>query len=140
MGDITAVRGGRRIALTAIRLSLPRSAGVRLLPSLKAGASSEEPGDRRQVPSPRHAAGPLKARQQGRLPVSGARIRPPQQPSPPVSGRPGLGALADLGFVGLDDDPDDPAIVTGRRATRGHPLTDARKEANRLVGRYREPL
>ncbi|MGI5430842.1 transposase family protein [Streptomyces sp. CA-179760] len=49
----------------------------------------------------------------------------------------GLGALTDLGFVGLDDDPDDPVIVTGRRATRGHPLTDAQKEANRLVSRER---
>ncbi|MFD4530513.1 transposase family protein [Kitasatospora sp. NPDC058397] len=49
----------------------------------------------------------------------------------------GLGALADLGFVGLDDDPDDPVIVTGRRATRGHPLTEAQKEANRLVSRER---
>ncbi|WP_406357028.1 transposase [Streptomyces sp. NBC_01635] len=49
----------------------------------------------------------------------------------------GLGALADLGFVGLDDDPDAPVIVTGRRATRGHPLTDAQKEANRLVSRER---
>ncbi|MFI1569008.1 transposase family protein [Streptomyces sp. NPDC020490] len=49
----------------------------------------------------------------------------------------GLGALADLGFVGLDDDPDDPVIVTGRKATRGHPLTAAQKEANRLVSRER---
>ncbi|MET8630713.1 transposase family protein [Kitasatospora sp. NPDC004669] len=49
----------------------------------------------------------------------------------------GLGALADLGFVGLDDDPDDPVIVTGRRASRGRPLTDAQKEANRLVSRER---
>ncbi len=48
-----------------------------------------------------------------------------------------LGALAHLGFVGLDDDPDDPVIVTGRRATRGHPLTAAQKEANRLVSRER---
>ncbi|MEV8322318.1 transposase family protein [Kitasatospora sp. NPDC056731] len=47
----------------------------------------------------------------------------------------GLGALVDLGFVGLDDGPDDPVIVTGRRATRGHPLTEAQKEANRLVNR-----
>ncbi|MER5913805.1 hypothetical protein ABT124_25810, partial [Streptomyces sp. NPDC001982] len=31
--------------LTAIRLSLPCSAGVRFLPGLKAGASSEEPGE-----------------------------------------------------------------------------------------------
>lgn len=49
----------------------------------------------------------------------------------------GLGALTDLGFVGLDDDPDDAVIVTGRRATRGHPLTAAQKEANRLVSRER---
>ncbi|WP_406424422.1 hypothetical protein OH809_02525 [Streptomyces sp. NBC_00873] len=48
-----------------------------------------------------------------------------------------LGALADLAFVGLDDDPDDPVIVTGRRAPRGHPLTDAQKKANRLVSRER---
>jgi hypothetical protein len=54
VGDITAVRGGRRIALTAIRLSLPCSAGVRFLPGLKAGASSEEPGEpsRRGVSTP----------------------------------------------------------------------------------------
>ncbi|MFE0276126.1 transposase family protein [Streptomyces sp. NPDC058992] len=49
----------------------------------------------------------------------------------------GLGALADLGFVGLDDDPDDPVIVTGRKATRSHRLTDAEKEANRLLNRER---
>jgi hypothetical protein len=49
----------------------------------------------------------------------------------------GLGALADLGFVGLDDAPGDPVILTGRRATRGHPLTAAQKEANRLVSRER---
>ncbi|MGI5144551.1 MarR family transcriptional regulator [Streptomyces sp. CA-106110] len=39
------MRGGRRIALTAIRLSLPCSAGVRFLPGLKAGASSEKAGE-----------------------------------------------------------------------------------------------
>ncbi|WP_439678225.1 transposase family protein [Embleya sp. MST-111070] len=49
----------------------------------------------------------------------------------------GLGALADLGFVGLDDNPEDPVVVTGRRATRGHPLTDPHKQANRLVNRER---
>ncbi|MFF5160774.1 hypothetical protein ACFY3N_31940 [Streptomyces sp. NPDC000348] len=33
----------------------------------------------------------------------------------------GLGALADLGFVGLDDQPDDaPVIVTGRKPARNH--------------------
>ncbi|WP_079087284.1 transposase family protein [Streptomyces scabiei] len=49
----------------------------------------------------------------------------------------GLGALADLGFVGLDDDPDDPMIITGRKATANHRLTDAEKEANRLLNRER---
>ncbi|MGW1365397.1 transposase family protein [Streptomyces chartreusis] len=50
----------------------------------------------------------------------------------------GLGALADLGFVGLDDKPDDdPVIITGRKATRNHQLTAAEKEANRLVSRER---
>ncbi|MET9476959.1 hypothetical protein [Streptomyces sp. NPDC002922] len=28
--------------------------------------------------------------------------------------------------------PDDPAIVTGRKATRGHPLTQPQKESNKL--------
>ncbi|MFI0090796.1 hypothetical protein [Streptomyces bobili] len=37
----------------------------------------------------------------------------------------GLGALADLGFVGLHDDPDDPVIITGRQATRNHRFTGA---------------
>ncbi|WP_225995136.1 transposase family protein [Streptomyces arboris] len=38
----------------------------------------------------------------------------------------GLGARADLGFVGLDDRPhDDPVIITDRKATRNHRLTAA---------------
>ncbi|MGW0697294.1 MULTISPECIES: transposase family protein [unclassified Streptomyces] len=50
----------------------------------------------------------------------------------------GLGAPADLGFVGLDDEPEvDPVIITGRKATRSHRLTAAEKEANRLVSRER---
>ncbi|MFF7566238.1 transposase family protein [Streptomyces pseudovenezuelae] len=53
-------------------------------------------------------------------------------------GEAGLGALADLGFVGLDDDPDDhPVIITGRKAARNHRLTDAEKKANRLLSRER---
>ncbi|WP_326573609.1 hypothetical protein OG889_01725 [Streptomyces sp. NBC_00481] len=43
----------------------------------------------------------------------------------------GLGAIADLGFVGLDDGrPDaDPAVITGYEAARNQPLTrDARSE------------
>ena len=50
----------------------------------------------------------------------------------------GLGALAGLGFVGLGDAPDDnPVIITGRKATRKHQLTDAEREANRLLNRER---
>ncbi|MDQ0940143.1 transposase family protein [Streptomyces sp. V1I1] len=50
----------------------------------------------------------------------------------------GLGALADLGFVGLDDDPDDnPVVTTGRKATRTHQLTDAEREMNGLISRER---
>lgn len=46
-------------------------------------------------------------------------------------------AIADLGFVGVDDDPDNPVIITGRKAARGKPLTASQKEANRLVSRER---
>ena len=45
--------------------------------------------------------------------------------------------MGDLGFVGLDDDPDDPVIITGRKVARKRPLTDAQKEANKLIGRER---
>ncbi|MFE7112038.1 transposase family protein [Streptomyces sp. NPDC057575] len=41
----------------------------------------------------------------------------------------GLGELADLGFLGLNDDPDDPVVVTGLKATRACKLTPAEKEA-----------
>ncbi|MGC9535600.1 transposase family protein [Streptomyces sp. UG1] len=50
----------------------------------------------------------------------------------------GLAALADLGFVGIDDLPDDvPVIITGRKAARSHRLTKAEKDANRLLSRER---
>jgi hypothetical protein len=50
----------------------------------------------------------------------------------------GLGALADLGFVGLDDQPDDaPVVITGRKATRTRKLTTAEKQANALLGSQR---
>ncbi|MFS8199926.1 hypothetical protein ACLVWQ_14720 [Streptomyces sp. CWNU-52B] len=46
--------------------------------------------------------------------------------------------MADLGFVGPDDDPDDhPVIITGRKAIRNHQLTDAERAANRLSNRER---
>ncbi|MFF9126514.1 hypothetical protein ACF09J_24980 [Streptomyces sp. NPDC014889] len=45
----------------------------------------------------------------------------------------GLGALADLGFRGLDNDIRDPVIVTGFAAIRTHKLTPGQKEANRVL-------
>jgi hypothetical protein len=52
-----AVAGGRRSALAANRLPLPCSTGVRFLPSLKAGVSTEE--SRRESPSwPSRRIGP----------------------------------------------------------------------------------
>ncbi|MEV5897773.1 hypothetical protein [Nonomuraea fuscirosea] len=61
----------------------------------------------------------------------------------------GLGAPADLGFVGLDDDPDNPVVITGRKATRTNPLTTrahhprsppAQKQANQLISSERAPV
>ncbi|MFD4032452.1 transposase family protein [Streptomyces sp. NPDC058637] len=64
-------------------------------------------------------------------PVQRDHRRPPRQDHRPLR-------EADLGFVGLDDRPDDdPVIITGRKATRNHRLTAAEKEANRLLNRER---
>ncbi|GHE13780.1 transposase family protein [Streptomyces alanosinicus] len=52
----------------------------------------------------------------------------------------GLGALADLGFRGLDNDILDPVIVTGYTATRTHKLTPGQKEANRVLAVGRAPV
>jgi hypothetical protein len=55
--------------------------------------------------------------------------------------RNGLSALADLGFTGLDDDPDNaPVIITGRKATRTKPLPPAQKQANQLLSSERAPI
>jgi hypothetical protein len=49
------------------------------------------------------------------------------------------GALADLGFLGLDDDPDDPVVVTGVKATRApveqhdHPERPSRHHPDQLL-------
>lgn len=51
-----------------------------------------------------------------------------------------LGALADLGFRGLDNDVLDPVIVTGFIATRTHKLTSGQKEANRVLAVGRAPV
>jgi hypothetical protein len=54
----------------------------------------------------------------------------------------GLGALADLGFVGLDNNRDDnpagdPVIITGMKATRTTKLTAAQKRANQVLSAER---
>ncbi|MEV7032861.1 transposase family protein [Streptomyces sp. NPDC093272] len=52
----------------------------------------------------------------------------------------GLGALADLGFRGLDNEILDPVVVTGFAASRTHKLTPGRKEANRVLAVGRAPV
>ncbi|MEU9122861.1 transposase family protein [Streptomyces sp. NPDC048506] len=53
-----------------------------------------------------------------------------------------LGALADLGFIGVDkpEDPDDLVIVTGYKATRARKLTPGQKQANRILAAGRAPV
>ena len=53
----------------------------------------------------------------------------------------GLGAIADLGFVGLDDSgPDaDPAVITGYKAARNRPLTRGQKLSNTALAAVRAP-
>ncbi len=48
-----------------------------------------------------------------------------------------LGAVGDLGFTGLDDDPDNPVVITGYKAARTKPLTPAKKQVNRLIASVR---
>ncbi|WSU55629.1 transposase [Streptomyces sp. NBC_01092] len=54
----------------------------------------------------------------------------------------GLGAIADLGFVGLDDsDPDaDPAVITGCKAARNRPLTRGQKLTDKALAAVRAPI
>ncbi|WSJ40657.1 transposase [Streptomyces sp. NBC_01240] len=54
----------------------------------------------------------------------------------------GLGAIADLGFVGLDDSgPDaDPAVITGYKAARNKPLTRGQKLSNKALAAVRAPV
>lgn len=52
-----------------------------------------------------------------------------------------LGAVADLGFVGLDDsDGGQPAVITGFKATGGKPLASPKKVMNRLISSLRAPV
>ncbi|WSK00451.1 hypothetical protein OG395_50210 [Streptomyces sp. NBC_01320] len=54
----------------------------------------------------------------------------------------GPGAIADLGFVGLDDrDPGaDPAVITGNKAARNRPLTRGQKPSNKALAAVRAPV
>ena len=52
----------------------------------------------------------------------------------------GLGALADLGFIGLENGSDDPVIVTGFKATRARKLTAGQKQANQILAAARAPV
>jgi hypothetical protein len=52
----------------------------------------------------------------------------------------GLGALADLGFTGLDPDPGDPVIITGYKATRTTKTTPAQRQANQALSAARAPV
>jgi DDE superfamily endonuclease len=51
----------------------------------------------------------------------------------------GLAAVGDLAFTALDDDPDNPVIITGYKATRWQKLTPAGKRANQIVAGLRAP-
>jgi hypothetical protein len=52
----------------------------------------------------------------------------------------GLGALADLGFTGLDPEPDDPVIITGYKSTRTRKTTPAQRQANQALSAARAPV
>ncbi|MFF7172913.1 transposase family protein [Streptomyces pseudovenezuelae] len=49
----------------------------------------------------------------------------------------GLGVIADLSFVGLDTNPDDPVVITGYKAAHSKPLTSAKKQVNKLIAAER---
>ncbi|MEU0028954.1 transposase family protein [Streptomyces sp. NPDC006335] len=48
-----------------------------------------------------------------------------------------LGAIGDLGFTGLDDDVDNPVVITGYTTVRTAPLTPAKKQVNKLMASVR---
>ncbi|MFD0632334.1 transposase family protein [Catenulispora yoronensis] len=51
----------------------------------------------------------------------------------------GLGALADLGFLGLDPGGknNDPVVITGYRSTKKRKLTSGQKTANKVISAAR---
>ncbi|WP_328842750.1 transposase family protein [Streptomyces sp. NBC_00258] len=54
----------------------------------------------------------------------------------------GLGVIADLGFVGLDDsNPEaDPAVIIGYKAARNRPLARGQKLSNKVLAAVRAPV
>ncbi|MEV0696074.1 transposase family protein [Streptomyces sp. NPDC050388] len=48
-----------------------------------------------------------------------------------------LGAIGDLGFTGLDDDVDNPVVITDYKASRTKPLTSAKKQVSKLIASVR---
>lgn len=52
----------------------------------------------------------------------------------------GLGALADLGFTGLDPDPGDPVIITGYKSTATRKTTPAQRQASQALSAARAPV
>jgi len=77
-------------------------------------------------PAHRGAASEITAARHGRI---AARLRAA-----------GLGALTDLGFTGLDPDPDDPVIITGYKSTRTRRTTPAQRQANQALSAARAPV
>ena len=75
---------------------------------------------------------------------------PPHHPNRRIQGRPGrsparlrasgLDALADVGFTGLDPDPEDPVIITGYKATSARKTTPAQRQANQALSAARAPV
>jgi hypothetical protein len=61
-------------------------------------------------------------------------------PAQGVLCEPGLGALADLGFTGLDPAPEDPVIITGYKSTRTSKTTPAQRQANQALSAARAPV
>jgi hypothetical protein len=49
----------------------------------------------------------------------------------------GEGAMADKAYTGAQDDRPEIPIVVPTKATRGHPLTEEQKAANRVISRFR---
>jgi DDE superfamily endonuclease len=50
-----------------------------------------------------------------------------------------LGALADLGFVGVNQNNEDPIIITGYKSSKNNKLTAGQKQANQLIAATRAP-